>query len=218
VTSPFLKVDAISLTLKNEPILKNVSFEAYPGEVVGIVGRNGSGKSMLFKCIAGLIIPQQGEIWVGNFAVVRERRFPPNLGALIEKPGFIGSLSAYENLKILASIQGKIGDAEIREALRIVGLEHAARTKVRKFSVGMKQRLGIAQAIMEKPNLLLLDEPTSGLDADGVAMLHDLVKRLKAEGVTILLTSHIREDITALSDRVLEMESGVLKALDPAPI
>ncbi|WP_157057813.1 ATP-binding cassette domain-containing protein, partial [Calditerricola satsumensis] len=87
MTSPFLKVDAISLTLKNEPILKNVSFEAYPGEVVGIVGRNGSGKSMLFKCIAGLIIPQQGEIWVGNFAVVRERRFPPHLGALIENPG-----------------------------------------------------------------------------------------------------------------------------------
>ncbi|WP_459874566.1 ATP-binding cassette domain-containing protein, partial [Calditerricola satsumensis] len=105
-----------------------------------------------------------------------------------------------------------------RFGLDLVGLEHAARTKVRKFSVGMKQRLGIAQAIMEKPKLLLLDEPTSGLDADGVAMLHDLVKRLKAEGVTILLTSHIREDITALSDRVLEMESGVLKALDPAPI
>ncbi|MBT9283078.1 MAG: ABC transporter ATP-binding protein [Hydrogenibacillus schlegelii] len=211
---PFLKVEGLSLTLKGEPILKNVSLEAYPGEVVGIVGRNGSGKSMLFKCIAGLVTPQSGEVWVGDFDVVKKRRFPPDFGALIEKPGFIGSLSAYENLKILASIQGKIGRAEIMEALRIVGLEHAARTKVRKFSVGMKQRLGIAQAFMERPKLLLLDEPTSGLDADGVAMLHDLVKRLKAEGVTILLTSHIREDIEALSDRVLQMDRGSLAALN----
>lgn len=214
MTKPFLKVDRVSLTLKNAPILKEVSLEAYPGEVIGIIGRNGSGKSMLFKCIAGLVLPQRGEILVGSAAVVRERRFPPNFGALIEKPGFINSISAYDNLKILASIQRKIGDSEIMESLRIVGLEHVARKRVYKFSTGMKQRLGIAQAVMEKPKLLLLDEPSSGLDEGGFTMLHSLVKQLKAQGVTIILTSHIREDIIALSDRIFKMDGGVMSALE----
>ena len=110
MTEPFLKVDRVSLVLKNTTILREVSLEAYPGEVIGIIGRNGSGKSMLFKCIAGLVLPQHGEIIVGNTSVVGEKRFPKDFGALIEKPGFIGSMSAYDNLKILASIQGKIGE------------------------------------------------------------------------------------------------------------
>jgi len=214
MTEPFLRVDRVSLTLKNVPILKEVSLEAYSGEVIGIIGRNGSGKSMLFKCIAGLVLPQRGEIFVGSAAVVRERRFPPNFGALIDKPGFINSMSAYDNLKILASIQGKIGDPEIMESLRMVGLEHVARKKVYKFSTGMKQRLGIAQAVMEKPKLLLLDEPSSGLDEGGFAMLHSLVKQLKTQDVTIILTSHIQEDIIALSDRVSKMDGGVLSGLE----
>ncbi len=212
MTGPYLKVDGVSLKLKNATILNEVSLEAYPGEVVGVTGRNGSGKSMLFKCIAGLVLPQQGEIVVGTTRVVRERRFPPQFGALIDKPGFIGSLSAMENLKMLASIQRKIGIVEIMDSLRSVGLEHAARKGVYKFSTGMRQRLGIAQAIMEKPRLLLLDEASSGLDDGGFAMLHNLVLQLKAQGVTILLTSHIKEDIVALSDRVFKMDNGILSA------
>lgn len=210
MSSPFLSVKSVSLSLKGEQILKDVSLQASPGQVVGIVGRNGSGKSMLFKSIAGLVIPQGGEIVVDGFSVTATKRFPPDLGALIEKPGFLGSLSAYENLNILASIQGKIGRDDILEALGVVGLQSVARKKVRKFSLGMKQRLGIAQAFMERPRLLLLDEPTSGLDTEGVEMLYGLVGRLKSEGVTILLASHIKEDIVALSDQVLGMESGVL--------
>jgi len=219
MTEPFLKIDRVSLTLKlkAEPILKEVSFEAYPGEVIGIIGRNGSGKSMLFKCIAGLVLPQHGEILVGNIAIISEKRFPPNFGALIEKPGFINSMSAFDNLKVLASIQRKIGDLEIMESLRIVGLEHVARKRVYKFSTGMKQRLGIAQAVMEKPKLLLLDEPSSGLDEEGFTMLHGLVKQLKEQGVTILLTSHIQEDIMALSDRVFKINNGLLAALGEDP-
>ena len=213
MTEPFLKVDRVSLKLKNAAILKEVSLEAYPGEVIGIIGRNGSGKSMLFKCIAGLVLPQCGEITVGDISVVREKRFPKDFGALIEKPGFIASMSAYDNLKILASIQAKIGEKEIMESLRKVGLDNAIRKRVYKFSTGMKQRLGIAQAIMEKPKLLLLDEASSGLDEGGFSMLHALVRQLKAQGVTILLTSHIQEDIITLSDRVFKMDNGVLSAL-----
>jgi len=213
MTKAFLKVDRVSLKLKNAAILKEVSLEAYPGEVIGIIGRNGSGKSMLFKCIAGLVLPQCGEITVGDISVVREKRFPKDFGALIEKPGFIGSMSAYDNLKILASIQAKIGEKEIMESLRKVGLDNAIRKRVYKFSTGMKQRLGIAQAIMEKPKLLLLDEASSGLDEGGFSMLHALVRQLKAQGVTILLTSHIQEDIITLSDRVFKMDNGVLSAL-----
>lgn len=213
MTKAFLKVDRVSLKLKNAAILKEVSLETYPGEVIGIIGRNGSGKSMLFKCIAGLVLPQCGEITVGDISVVREKRFPKDFGALIEKPGFIGSMSAYDNLKILASIQAKIGEKEIMESLRKVGLDNAIRKRVYKFSTGMKQRLGIAQAIMEKPKLLLLDEASSGLDEGGFSMLHALVRQLKAQGVTILLTSHIQEDIITLSDRVFKMDNGVLSAL-----
>jgi len=213
----FLSVRSVSLSLKGDQILEDVSLEAHAGQVIGIVGRNGSGKSMLFKCIAGLVIPQSGEIVVDGFPVVANKRFPPDLGALIEKPGFLGSLSAYENLNVLASIQNRIGRDEIVEALRVVGLEDVARKKVRKFSVGMKQRLGIAQAFMESPRLLLLDEPTSGLDTDGVEMLHAVVDGLKAQGVTILLASHLREDIERLSDCVLGMERGVLTELQQVP-
>lgn len=213
MAKPVLTVDSISLTLKNEPILKRVSLMVSAGEVVGITGRNGSGKSMLFKCIAGLYLPQKGEITANGFAVVKEKRFPPEFGALIEKPGFLGGLTAYENLSILACIQNKIGKKEILEAIRIVGLEHAAHKKVKKFSLGMKQRLGIAQAIMEKPKLLILDEPTSGLDEAGVAQVRTLIGQLKSEGTAILIASHISEDIEALSDRIYEMELGELREL-----
>ncbi len=217
MSEAFLSVRSVSLSLKGDQILEDVSLEAHAGQVIGIVGRNGSGKSMLFKCIAGLVIPQSGEIVVDGFPVVANKRFPPDLGALIEKPGFLGSLSAYENLSVLASIQNRIGREEILEALRVVGLEDVARKKVRKFSVGMKQRLGIAQAFMERPRLLLLDEPTSGLDTDGVEMLHAVVDGLKAQGVTVLLASHIREDIERLSDCVLGIERGVLTELQQVP-
>lgn len=210
MTDAFLSVQSVSLSLKGQPILTDVSLEAHEGEVLGIVGRNGSGKSMLFKCIAGLVIPQSGEIFVGGFPVVANRRFPPALGALIERPGFIGSMTAFENLKILASIQNAITDDEIMETLELVGLNHVARKKVRTFSLGMKQRLGIAQAVMEHPRLVLLDEPTSGLDAEGVSMLRALVNRLKAQGVLLLLASHIKEDIDQLADRVFMMDRGVL--------
>jgi len=211
MSTPFLSVDRVSLTVNGEPILHDVSFSAERGQVIGIIGRNGSGKSMLFKSIVGLFVPQNGEISVDGFEVVSSRRFPPHLGALIEKPGFIGSMSAYDNLALLASIQRKIGKAEILRSLDAVGLGDAARTRVRKFSLGMKQRLGIAQATMEGPSLLVLDEPTSGLDADGVEMLRALVLEERERGTVILIASHLRDDIELLSDRVFSMDQGRLE-------
>lgn len=210
MTRAFLNVEYVSLTLGGDRLLDSVSLSADPGEVIGIVGRNGSGKSVLFKCIAGLVIPQHGEIEVDGFGVVSTRRFPPHLGALIEQPGFIGSLSAFKNLDVLASIQGTIGKNDIIDALREVGLEDVAHKRVRKFSLGMKQRLGIAQAVMERPRLLILDEPTSGLDNSGVQMLRRLVGRLSAQGTTILIASHLAEDIKMMCTRTLHIERGVL--------
>ncbi len=210
MTEPLLSVEDISLQIRSETILRDVSLTCASGEVVGITGRNGSGKSMLFKCIAGLCLPQAGEIVVDGFPVVSRRRFPPDLGVLIEKPGFLGALSAYENLAVLASIQDRIGRPEILEALRMVGLTEHANKRVRAFSLGMKQRLGIAQAVMERPRLVILDEPTSGLDGAGVEMLRDLVHQLKGRGAAVLVASHLAEDIAVLCDRSLCMDAGCL--------
>lgn len=208
----FLKVDNVSLTMNGDRLLDGVSFSAGPGDVLGIIGSNGSGKSMLFKCIAGLVVPQAGEIEVGGFGVVSKRRFPPHFGALIEQPGFIGSLTAYRNLDVLASIQGLISRHEILEAIDEVGLADAANKRVSRFSLGMKQRLGIAQAIMEHPMLLVLDEPTSGLDVTGVEMLRALVRRLAEDGTTILIASHVAEDIDTMCTRTMHIDRGVLSA------
>ncbi|MDO8963840.1 MAG: ABC transporter ATP-binding protein [Coriobacteriia bacterium] len=214
MTAPLLSVEDITLQIRGETVLREVSLTCSPGEVVGITGRNGSGKSMLFKCIAGLCLPQVGEIVVDGFPVVSRRRFPPDLGVLIEKPGFLGALSAYENLAVLASIQDRVGRSEILDALRVVGLSEHAQKRVRVFSLGMKQRLGIAQAIMERPRLVILDEPTSGLDGAGVEMLRRLVADLRERGAAVLVASHLAEDIAALCDRSLHMEAGRLG--DPA--
>jgi len=213
VKKEYLCVDQVTLVLNGVAVLDNVSLSNSTGEVLGISGRNGSGKSMLFKCIAGLIIPTSGEIIVDGFEVVSQKRFPPRMGALIEKPGFIGSLSGYENLKLLASIRNEIGKEEILKAIYAVGLsDEQARMHVRKYSLGMKQRLGIAQAIMENPKLLILDEPTSGLDSDGVEVLREIIKQQAHKGVCVLLASHIKEDMDLLCDRVLTMENGNLSA------
>lgn len=205
-------VDHVSLTIKGATLLDDVSLHADAGEVVGVVGRNGSGKSVLFKCIVGLFVPQRGEITVDGVAIVGERRFPTSVGAIIEKPGFVGSMTAIQNLKVLASIRNRIREPEIMDALALVGLEHAAHKRVYKFSLGMLQRLDIAQAIMEKPTVVILDEPTNGLDESGVAMVRGLVRRLRDGGASILLASHQPQDIEELCDRVYVVERGRLQA------
>lgn len=183
-----------------------VTFDA--GKLYGIIGRNGSGKTLLLKMICGLMLPTQGSIVVSGKEIGRDIDFPPETGAIIETPAFLDWKSGYRILMELASIQKKIGKKEVREAMEQVGLSPDERKTVRKYSMGMRQRLAIAQAIMEQPKILILDEPMNGLDKAGVKEMRKLFCELRDKGILILLTSHNQEDISAMCDVVYEMENG----------
>ena len=186
----------------------SVSFEA--GKIHGIIGRNGSGKTVLFKCILGLTPLTSGRILVDGRPIGGGRTVPEDVGAIIESPGFLPHYSGFRNLKFLASLRGQIGNEKIWEAIRMTGLDPDSRKHVGKYSMGMRQRLGIAQAIMERPRLLILDEPMNGLDNKGVREMRDLFLGLKAQGCTILLATHSSDDVRELCDRVWEMDQGIL--------
>ena len=196
---------------RDQVVLKNVSISFEKGKIHGIVGRNGSGKTVLFKCICGLMHPEEGVILVNGKRVGRDVDMPEGIGAIIEAPGFLPNYSGYKNLRFLANIRRKIGKEEILNVLKTVGLDPESRKHVGKYSLGMRQRLGIAQAIMEDPEILILDEPMNGLDNAGVQDIRALLLELKAQGKTILLASHNHEDIAALCDTVHEMDGGVLE-------
>ena len=181
------------------------------GRVYGIVRNNGSGKTVLMKCICGFVIPTTGLIRVFGSSIGQDVDFPESLGVIIETPGFLTNLTGRKNLEILAGMRGKIGPAEIQQVLEKVGLDPALKKPVANYSLGMRQRLGIAQAIMEDPKLLILDEPFNGLDKHGVGEIRKLLLELKEEGKTILLASHNEEDIRILCDEVYEMDGGVLR-------
>lgn len=191
-------------------VLKDVSMTCETGKIYGLIGRNGSGKTVLLKCVCGLVIPTSGEVSVWGQSVGKDVDFPENIGFIIESPGFLLQKSGLSNLKHLASIRGKIGIDEIRESMNTVGLDPDLKLHVGKYSMGMRQRLGIAQAIMEKPDLLILDEPMNGLDNQGVEHIRSVLLSLKEQGVTIVLASHFKEDISYLCDEVYEMDAGIL--------
>ena len=195
---------------RDQVVLKNVSISFEKGQIHGIVGRNGSGKTVLFKCICGLMHPEEGVILVNGKRVGRDVDMPEDIGAIIEVPGFLPNYSGYKNLRFLANIRRKIGKEEIVNVLKTVGLDPESRKHVGKYSLGMRQRLGIAQAIMEDPEILILDEPMNGLDNAGVQDIRALLLGLKEQGKTILLASHNHEDIAALCDTVHEMDGGIL--------
>jgi ABC-2 type transport system ATP-binding protein len=203
-----IDVNGVSLTIGTSRILRDVRLTAGPGEIVGLIGRNGSGKTMLLRCIAGLVRPTAGTVTADGIVVGRDRDFLPSSGIIIETPGFISYYSGMRNLMLLAGIRGKAGREEVREAVRLAGLDPDDRRPVRKYSLGMRQRLGIAQAVMEDPEYLLLDEPMNGLDNEGVRDMRELFISLKNKGKTLLIASHSREDIEILCDRVYEMDKG----------
>lgn len=200
-----IQVTNVYKSFGKEQVLKDVSFSIPPGSIYGVVGNNGSGKTVLMKCICGFMKCDRGRILVGGKHVGKEVDFPDRLGVIIETPGFITNLSGYKNLKILASLKGRITKKEIRETLRRVGLDPDMKKSVAKYSLGMRQRLGIAQAIMEEPEVLVLDEPFNGLDRYGVVEIRELLKELKAGGKSILLASHNAQDIEELCDNVLDL-------------
>ena len=204
-----ISVSHVYKSFGKETVLHDVSLTVGRGEIAGLVGNNGSGKTVLMKCICGFLKPERGEITVCGRRIGKDCDFPQNLGLIIETPGFLPSMSGYRNLRTLAALRGIIGKAEITETLRRVGLYEARHKSVSKYSLGMRQRLGIAQAIMENPDVLILDEPFNALDAKAVGEMRTLLLGLKSQGKTILLASHNAEDIRALCDHVHEMEVHV---------
>ena len=203
-----VRVEQVTKTYGKDTVLDGVSVNFEAGKIHGIIGRNGSGKTMLFKTICGFVRPTSGRVLVDGKQVGKDVDFPQDLGLIIETPGFLPYYSGSKNLKILASLRNRIKDEEIRGAMERVGLDPKLKKSVRKYSLGMNQRLGIAQAIMEGPSLLVLDEPMNGLDNQGVQDMRELFKELREEGKTILLASHNREDIETLCDTVMEMDHG----------
>lgn len=203
-------VEDIVKSFKGVMVLDHVNISFEKGKIHGIIGRNGSGKTVLIKIICGLVQPDEGHVRVNGKEIGKDVDFPENIGVIIEAPGFLPSLSAYKNLDYLASLRGVIGKEQIRSAISMVGLDPDDKKHVGKYSLGMKQRLGIAQAIMENPEILILDEPMNALDKNGVAEIRELLLRLKKEGKTILIVSHNSEDIRMLCDTVHEMDGGKL--------
>ncbi|CTP29492.1 heme exporter protein A (cytochrome C-type biogenesis protein) [Streptococcus pneumoniae] len=200
----------IELKLKKTCVFQNLNFSCKQGEIIGITGANGSGKSVLFKLIAGLYSPSYGEVLINGENIVPERKIPANLGALIEEPGFINYYSGFKNLQYLASIRGVVGNQEINDTLKIVGLYEQKDQKVKTYSLGMRKKLGIAQAIMENPSILLLDEPMNALDKSSVENMRTWFRELSSEkGTTILIASHSEEDIRILCDKVYAIEDKV---------
>lgn len=200
----------VSKSFGGEKVLKNVYHTFEQGRIHGIVGNNGSGKTVLMKCICGFLKPDSGVIYVNHKQVGKGIDFPEDIGIIIETPGFLPHLSGTQNLKILASLQKKANALTIRAVLEQVGLNPDMKKPVGKYSLGMRQRLGFAQALMEAPSLLILDEPFNGLDKHGVVHIRNVIKGLREEGKTVILASHNQVDIDELCDTVCEMDAGVL--------
>ena len=208
---PCVQISHVTKRFGEDLVLKEVNLDLNYGQVYGIVGNNGSGKTVLMKCICGFLPTTTGTIHVSGKQIGKDTDFPESLGVIIETPGFLTQYTGMKNLEILAGMRGKIGPAEILQVLEKVGLDPALKKPVANYSLGMRQRLGIAQAIMEDPKLLILDEPFNGLDKHGVGEIRKLLLELKEEGKTILLASHNEEDIRILCDEVYEMDGGVLR-------
>ncbi len=210
--SEYIEVTGVRKKIRNMLLIDSVSLTIAKGRTVGFVGNNGSGKTLLLKLISGLYRVTDGIIIVDGKILGRDVDFPDNMGVIIETPGFISNMSGYKNLRMLARIKNKITDQDIREAIRFVGLDPDDKKPVGKYSLGMRQRLGLAQAIMEKPDILVLDEPFNGLDRDGCEEMRKYLLELKSQGKTILIASHLDKDIELLCDDVYEMDQGRIVA------
>lgn len=195
-------------SIKSRPILNNVSYNFEYGKIYGIYGHNGSGKTMLLRAIAGLLVPDSGSVVIDGKVLHKDMSFPPSIGIVIENMNLLPQYNAFDNLKILGKIKKTATDEDIKTALERVGLK--SDLKVKKFSLGMKQRLNIAQTVFEKQKIILLDEPTNALDNDGVQLIYKLLKEEKERGALVVITTHHKEDLEEICDVVLEMTEGEL--------
>ena len=208
-----IKIENLHKSFGKEERLHGINREFEAGRIHGIVGNNGSGKTVMMKCICGFLRPDEGCVLINGKEVGKDMDFPDDMGIIIETPGFLPGATGLKNLKILASLKGIADEKRIVETIERVGLDPGLKKNVSKYSLGMRQRLGIAQAIMENPSFLILDEPFNGLDKHGVAQIRNLIKELRAEGKTIILASHNQADIDELCDTVCEMDDGYMEEI-----
>lgn len=203
-----IRIEALCKTYGNNKVLKDINLDFVGPKIYGIVGRNGSGKTLIMKAMLGFLKADEGRVVYPYGVVGEDFDFPNNVGFIIEHPGFLGSYTGFKNLKMLAEIKGIIGDERIKESMDLVGLDPESNKKVSSYSMGMKQKLAIAQAIMEEDKVLILDEPMNGLDNDSVLKIRHLLLNLKNEGRLIILASHNQEDIDTLCDEVIRIDKG----------
>ena len=204
-------IDKLTKSFKGKTVLEDVNMRLQEGRIYGVVGDNGSGKTVLLKLICGFMKPDSGTVTVNGKVIGKDADFPENTGIIIEAPGFLPNYSGMKNLEYLASIRGKIGKEQIESAMKTVGLDPSSKLRVGKYSLGMKQRLGIAQAIMEDQQLLILDEPMNALDKDAVKEMRKLFLSFKASGKTMLVVSNHEGDISNLYDDVYEFDGAKIK-------
>lgn len=206
-------VENVTKAFGNQEVLKTICVKFEMGKIYGIVGRNGSGKTVLLKCICGLLYPSTGTVTVGGKVVGKDVDYPENIGFIIETPGFLPRYSGLKNLKYLASIRRKVKEDEIRKYMELVGLNPDDKKHVGNYSLGMRQRLGIAQALMENPDILILDEPMNALDNNGVEEMRSILLKMKEQSKLIIIASHVRDDIDILCDEVYGIDVGIMKKI-----
>lgn len=202
-----IKLENVSKKIKGATILEDVNLEFVSGKVYGLKGKNGSGKTMLMRAICGLI-RTEGTITINGKVLGKDISFPESIGVLIENPAFIAGYTGFKNLKVLASIQNKIGDEDIKKAIELVGLDPEDKRTFRKYSLGMKQKLGIAAAFMESPQIIILDEPINALDEAGANQVHKILDDQKKNGAIIIIACHDKEELEMLSDEIIEISDG----------
>lgn len=211
----YIDIKNYTKRIGNEEVLKDVSLHLESGKIYGLKGRNGSGKTMLMRAISGLMSATEGEIDIDGKILGKDISFPESIGLLLENPAFLPQYSGVDNLKMIASLKGVIGEDDIKAIIRRVGLEPDDKKKYRKYSLGMKQKLGIACAVMEKPKLVILDEPVNAVDEDGIKVIRDVLNELKKEDRIIIIACHDKEELFYLSDTIIEIEKGkILKQYD----
>lgn len=198
----------VSKIIGKNKVVDDVSFTVKSNKITGLQGINGSGKTMLMRLMAGLIYATSGSVYVGGQLLGKDITFPPSIGIMLENPAFLNGYSGYDNLRMLADIRSEIDEDRICEVMRLVGLEENGRKKYRKFSLGMKQRLGIAAAFMERPQILLLDEPTNSLDENGIQMVRKIINMEKEQGATVVISCHDARILESLSDEIIQIQNG----------
>jgi ABC-2 type transport system ATP-binding protein len=206
-----IKLTDVSKTIKGTKVLNNINLEFTGGKVYGLRGKNGSGKTMLMRAICGLI-RTDGSIEIDGKILGKDISFPESIGVLIENPAFISNYTGFKNLKVLASIQNRIGDEDIRKALRQVQLDPDDKRTYRKYSLGMKQKLGIAAAFMENPDIIILDEPINALDEAAAKQVHEILDEQKNRGALIIIACHDKEELEMLSDEIIEISEGAVNS------